>query len=246
MPSDVENFEYNLTAGRTLWLSVLSVFMLVNYISYAITIGLWMTIETSFHYGMYALIHLILFGTVCAFIPRSTEYREAKDVKSTGTRQARMAQQGGHTLMLVYFVGQAPLAELYRLVNGLSGAAIGLYLDALNMHSSGVAMFKCLITWWAVNSLQVLKNAIETGASTAAGVIKDVVDNVDNSEVMATLGLDAMASPVSVHTIDWIITISYISFAIAAISFLLCNITHVSVTTDASTQFNRKNGIKSQ
>jgi hypothetical protein len=189
-----------------LFLTMSLVLIAMNYLTYIFSAILWfMTTETS-QYGLMALIHIVLFGTLAAFIPR-------QDKSVSKVRATRMASQGGHTLMLCYFAGQAPIAEAYRLYAKQAGASMEKVVDAAMMHASGLTVFKAILSWWSASALKDISKAIVAGASTTATTATAAASTTD-ADVLSTLGLD---------------TSSYLSDGYAQYITSLTHFTHASL-----------------
>jgi hypothetical protein len=110
--------------------------------------------------GVLALAHIVVMGTGLSFVPRA-------DTTVSRDRRARMAAQGGHTLMWSYFAGFGPLAEFVQWSRGSpagSGAKVTL---ALIMHAVGGSLVHAAAGYYAVTVISPLRAAAAAALAAA-------------------------------------------------------------------------------
>mmetsp|Transcript_32701 Transcript_32701/g.64051 ORF Transcript_32701/g.64051 Transcript_32701/m.64051 type:complete len:199 (+) Transcript_32701:27-623(+) len=123
-------------------------------------------------WGALSIVHFVVYGAAAALKPRADgTYKN---------RQSRMASQGGHTMMLVYYAGLGPLAELVQILRKAGAGSYVKLQASIRFHalfsSSAQAVLKAVV-------LQMLSSeATDAGLSS-----------------FAHSGADAMLIPISLH-----------------------------------------------
>lgn len=109
--------------------------------------------------GFFSFLGLLIFGLFATRLPQKGRWGERQL-----SRQQRMARQGGHTTMLLYFLGLAPLCEWLSFIQKPDESGHKRVSDAMILHSTCLAPVQLLVHLVALSKLQS-PLALENGKS---------------------------------------------------------------------------------
>lgn len=132
-----------------------------NHALYFSALISWFGVFDTQTYALVALIHIILMGTANAFSARN-------DATVSTDRRRRMAEQGGHSLMLAHFAGFAPLAEFIQWNRGSPAGSGAKASTAVLLHAVGACVPQLALSYFAADALKSLKTALQTAPLAAA------------------------------------------------------------------------------
>lgn len=129
----------------------------INFLSYVVILCIWLfTSNDVVHLALAALAHVTFTGVFMSLIVKSEQTKRQRPAYQQSnpdgehrniSRQERMAQQGGHTLMLSYFSGNASLGEYIRLVLGIPSASMNKIVETIILQNVLIVPVKIFLSW---------------------------------------------------------------------------------------------------